>query len=113
MLDTNEVPTANKVSGVEGGNKLIEKYKKLSKTRKLSKFQKLAKSRKESSKSGNLPNFDAKKNGPSFPTPNAKMAFNCLWLAFTKATIFGYFDLKCLIQIKTDVSGYAIDDVLS
>ena len=72
MLVVKKVLAANKVDGDESGNKLIEKYGKLSKTRKLSK------SRKRLSKSGNL---------PKFLTPNARIAFNCLWLAFIKALI--------------------------
>ena len=83
----NEVFAANKVSGIEGGNKSIEKCEKLSKTGKLSNSQKSAKSRKKLLKSGNLPNFSAKKNEPSFLTPNTKTALNCLRLAFTKALI--------------------------
>ena len=51
--------------------------------------------------------------GPSFLTPKTRIAFNHLWLAFTKAPILQYFDLKCHIRIETDVSGYAIDGVLS
>ena len=76
MLVTNEVLAANKVGGIKDSDKLIEKRGKLSKTKKLSKSQKSAKSRKKSSKSGNLPSFDAKKNGPSFLTPNARTTFN-------------------------------------
>ena len=62
VLIANEVFVADKVGGVEGGDKSIEKYGKLSKTRKLSKSgnskgKKLAKSKKPS-KSRNSPNFD-------------------------------------------------------
>ena len=78
MLVANEVLTANEIGGIEGGNELIEKYRKLSKTRKLSKSQKLAKLGKKLSKSGNLPNFDAEENGLSFLIFDAKTAFNCL-----------------------------------
>ena len=69
---------ANKVGGVKGGDESIEKYKKLSKTRKLSKSRKSAKSRKKSSKSENLPNFNAKNNRPSFLIPDARTVFNHL-----------------------------------
>ena len=68
---------------------------------------------KKLSKSGNLPNFDAKNSRPSFLTPKARSAFNRLWLAFTEAPILQHFDPECHIWIKTDVSGYAISDVLS
>ena len=78
MLVVNEVLDANEVGSVEGGDELIEKCEKLSKTRKLSKSQKSAKLRKKLSKSGNLANFNSKKNKPSFSTPDARMAFNRL-----------------------------------
>ena len=87
----------NEVDGIKGSNKSIKKYGKLSKTRKLSKSQKSAKSRKKLSKRGNLPNFNAKENGLNFLIPNAKTAFNCLWLAFIKVLIFQYFDLEYYI----------------
>ena len=64
------------------------------KSRKLSKSQKLTKLRKKLSKSGNLPNFNAKKAGPSFLTSDAREAFNRLWLAFTKAPILWHFNPK-------------------
>ena len=88
MLVTNEVFATNEVGGVEGHDESIKKYRKLSKTRKLSKSQKVAKSRKKLSKSRNLSNFDAKENGLSFLTPNAKTALNHLRLTFIKAPIF-------------------------
>ena len=88
MLVANEVLAANEIGDVKGGNELIEKYRKLLKTRKLSKSQKLAKSRKKLSKSENSFNSDIKKNGPSFLTPDARITFNYLWLAFIKAPIF-------------------------
>ena len=40
----NKMLAANEVGGIEGGNKLIEKYRKLSKIGKLFKSQKLFKS---------------------------------------------------------------------
>ena len=113
VLVADKVFITDEVDGVEGGDESIEKYGKLSKTGKLSKSQKLAKSRKKSSKSGNLPNFNTKKNGPSFLTLDARMVFNHLQLAFTKALIFRHFDLECHIWIETDASGYAIGGVLS
>ena len=70
--------------GVEYAKK-SEKSKKLSKSRK-SKSEKLAKSKKLS-KSKNLPKFYAKKAEISFLTPDARIAFNYLQLAFTKAPI--------------------------
>ena len=60
-----------------------------------------------------MPNFDTTKAGPYFLTPGTREAFNRLRLAFTEALILQHFDPKCHIQIETDVSGYAISDVLS
>ena len=68
---------------------------------------------KKLSKSGNSPNFDTKNSGPSFLTPEARLAFNRLWLAFIKALILWHFDPKCHIRIKADASSYAIDNILS
>ena len=68
---------------------------------------------KKSSKSGNLPNFNAKDSGSSFLTPKARLTFNHLWLAFTKAPILWHFDPECHIYIETNASGYAIGSVLS
>ena len=50
---------------------------------------------------------------PNFLIFNAKKTFNHLWLAFIKALIFRHFDLKSHIQIKTNVTSYAIYRVLS
>ena len=73
----------------------------------------MSKSGKNSSKSGNSPNFGATEAGPSFLTPEARSAFNRLRLAFTKAPILRHFDPECHIRIETDASGYAIGGVLS
>ena len=110
MLVSDEVLAADKVDGVEGGDELIEKYGKLSKTGILSKSEKLkseklsksgksksektsksqnsAKSRKKLSKSRNSTNFDTTEDGPKFLTLDARTAFNRLWLVFTEASIF-------------------------
>ena len=66
----------DEAGGIEDSDESIEKCGKLSKTGRLSKSQKSAKSKKKLSKSGNLPYFNAEKNGPSFLTPNARIAFN-------------------------------------
>ena len=89
------------------------KKSRKSKGQKMSKSQKSAKSGKNSSKSGNSPNFGATEAGPSFLTPEARSAFNRLWLAFTEAPILWYFDPEYPIRIETDVSGYAIGGMLS
>ena len=78
----------------------------------MSKFQKSAKSKKLS-KSGNLPNFDAKDSGPSFLIPKARTTFNRLWLAFTKALILWHFDPECHNWIETDAVRYAIGGLLN
>ena len=96
----------------------------MSKSRKLSKSEKskseqtskswnLAKSGKKLSKSGNLTHFNATEIGPKFLTPNARTAFNRLWLAFTEAPILWYFDPEYHIQIETDALDYAIGRMLS
>ena len=113
VLIANKVLGANEVDGVESNDELIEKCEKLSKTGKLSKSQKLAKLRKKSSISGNLPNFDAKENKSSFLTSDARMTFNYLRLALIKTSILQYFDPEYHICIKTDVSGYTVNGVLS
>ena len=111
VLVADKILVANKVDGVKGGNKLIEKCGKSSKTEKLSKSQKLSKSeksksektsksqnlaklRKKSLKSGNSTNFNATKNKPKFLTPDTRTAFNRLRLAFIEAPILWHFDPK-------------------
>ena len=124
VLVVNKVFAINKIDSFEGSDESIEKCEKLSKTKKLSrlgksknekmsKSQNLAKSGKSLSKSGNLTNFNATEDGPKFLTPDARTAFNHLWLAFTEAPILWHFDSKCHIWIETDASGYTIGGVLS
>ena len=84
---------------------------KLSKSQK-SKSKKFAKS-KNPLKSRNLSKFDIKEVKSSFLTPNVRMAFNRLWLSFTQAPIFWYFDLKYYIWIETNVLDYVINKMLS
>ena len=50
---------------------------------------------------------------PNFLTPDAKKTFNYLRLAFIKTPILRHFDLKSHIQIKINVSDYAMDRVFS
>ena len=61
------------------------------------KSQNLAKPEKKLSKSENSTNFDATEDRPKFLTPNARTAFNHLWLAFIEAPILQYFDPECYI----------------
>ena len=95
MLVANEVFAINKFDDVENSHKLIGKYRKWLKIRKLSKTLKLSKSKnlkgeklfksqkltklgKKLLKSGNLSNFDIKKNKLRFLILNAGIIFNCL-----------------------------------
>ena len=95
-----KVLTANEVGDVEGDDGSNDRSKHMmpkigrSESQKSAKSQKLSKSRKSKgeklkkpSKSGNSPNFDAKDRELSFLTPEARSAFNRLWLAFTKAPV--------------------------
>ena len=50
---------------------------------------------------------------PNFLTSNTKKVFNHLQLAFIKAPILQHFDLKSHIQIKINMSRYAIGRILS
>ena len=84
----------DKINGFGGDVKHTKKSGK-SKSQKTFKSRKSAKSGKNSSKSENSSNFCATKSGPSFLTPEVRTAFNCLWLAFTKALILQHFDLEC------------------
>ena len=118
MLATDEVDS------IKGGDESIKKCGKSSKTRKSSKSQKSksektsksknsAKSGKKSSKSGNLIKFHVTEDKPKFLTPDARIAFNRLRLAFTEAPILWHFHPKYHIRMETDASGYAIDSMLS
>ncbi len=49
----------------------------------------------------------------SFLTPEARLAFTRLRLAFTEAPIFHHLNPEHYIRIETDASGYAIGGVLS
>ena len=53
------------------------------------------------------------KAGPKFLTPNARIVFNYLWLAFIKAPILWHFDPKYHIWIETDALSYAIGGMLN
>ena len=75
--------------------KKSEKSRNLSKFHKL-KSKKLAKSKKPS-KSWNSSKFNVEETGLSFLTPNTKMVFNCLYLAFIEALILWHFNSECHI----------------
>ena len=74
-------------------------------------LRKSAKS-KSQTKSGHLGNSNDLEK-PKFLTPKAKKVFNRLSQAFIKALILQHFDPECHISIKTDMSSYAIIEVLS
>ena len=104
--------------------KYTKKWEKLSKLENLSKLRKsksekmskswnLAKWEKNLLKSRNLTNFDITEARPKVLTPDAKITFNYLRLAFIEASIFWYFDLKYYIRMKTDALGYAISRILN
>ena len=94
-LISDKLKTSNGKSGISIDSDGMEHAKKseklktqnLLKSQKLFKSQKSAKTRKKLSKRGNSTNFDAKKTKLNFLIPKARMTFNCLWLAFTKALI--------------------------
>ena len=87
VLDANEVLVADEVdSAGGGGDGSSDGSKRVEPKTGRSESKKSAKSKKPS-KSGNSPNFDAKKAGSSFLTPGAREAFNRLRLAFTEAPI--------------------------
>ena len=69
------------------------------------KVQKTSKS-KNLSKSKTVGSLD-------FLTPRAKLVFTKLRQVFFKALILYHFDSKCHIRMETDVSGYAIGEVLN
>ena len=57
--------------------------------------------------------FKSKKTELGFLTLGARIAFTKLKQAFIKAPILHHLDSECYIQIETDISGYAIVEVLS
>ena len=61
----------------------------------------------------NLCKFYTKETKLNFLNPSAKKSLNCLWLAFTKASILWYFDLECYIWIEANALGYVIYGVLN
>ena len=80
-------------------NKVGKKDQKMSKSKNLFKFKKLSKSKKTLES--------------NFFTLGARLAFTKLRQTFVKAPILYYFDLERYIRIEMDISGYAIDGVLS
>lgn len=57
--------------------------------------------------------FKTKFSRICFLIPKAKVVFIYLKKIFTKVLILHYLDLKRHIQIKIDVSSFAIDEILS
>ena len=112
-LTSKEVCNGEDGDGVDGGGMEIAKKSGKLKDQKTYKSRKLSKSGKNSSKSGNSPNFGATESGPSFLIPEVRSTFNRLWLAFTKAPILWHFNPEYYIWIETDALGYVIGGVLS
>ena len=85
----------NEVDGFGMSRNDMEYAKKLgklfklgkSKSKKTFKSQNLIKLRKKLSKSGNSTNFNVMEARPKFLTPDARTAFNCLWLTITEVPI--------------------------
>ena len=73
----------------------------------------MAKSGKKLSNSENSINFDVTEDESKFLISDARIAFNCLRLAFIEAPILQHFDLECHIWIKIDTLSYAISGMLS
>ena len=92
-LDGSKIDGDKVDSGEFGDNEIEKKAQKLSKSKNLTKSKKMV--------------------GSDFFTSRAILAFTKLKQAFVKAPIFYYFDPERHIRIKTNVSGYAIDKVLS
>ena len=65
------------------------------------------------SKNHYFPKSRPEEAGKGFLTPEARLTFTQLRQAFVEASILHHFDPKSHIWIETDVSGYAIGDVLS
>ena len=59
-----------------------------------------------------FPNIGATKE-PKILTLNGRNTFNYLWLAFIKALILQYFDLKSHNRIEIDTLGYIIGKLMS
>ena len=98
-FDESEIGDGEIDSSKVGENKIGKKGQKTSKFKNSSKFQK---------------SFKFKKTiRLNFFTLGVRLVFTKLRQAFIKAPIFHHFDLKHHIQVETDVSGYAIDRVLS
>ena len=73
----------------------------------------LSKSKKSKNAKSGIQTHIGATGEPTFLTSDTREAFNQLKQAFTKAPILQHFDPECHIQIKTNVSGYTIEGVLS
>lgn len=65
------------------------------------------------SKKSTIPGNNRATKELKFLTSSVRKALNLLRQAFIKAPILQHFDLEYYIQIKTNVSGYAIRSILS
>ena len=98
-LDENEFNDGKVDGGKVGDNKVGKKIQKTSKSKNLFKSKNLSKSKKTV--------------GLDFFTSRARLAFNKLIPMFVKAPILYHFDPEYHIWVETNVSGYAIDGVIS
>ena len=80
-------------------NEIGKKSPKMTKSKNLFKSKKLSKLKK-------IVRLD-------FFTPKARLVFTELRQTFIEAPILHHLDLKCYIQVETDISGYAISEVSS
>ena len=103
-LDGSEIDSG-KVDGGKIDDKIGKKSQKTSKSKNLFKSKKFSKSKK-------LSKFK-KILRSEFLTPKAKLAFIKLRQVFVRAPILYHFDSKHHIWVETDVSGYAISEVLT
>ena len=92
-LDRSKINNSEMIEGEIRDDEVKKKVQKLSKSKNLLKSKKTV--------------------GSDFFIPGARLAFIKLRQVFVKAPILYHFDLKCYIQIETDVLGYAIGGVLS
>ena len=75
--------------------------------------RKLAKSKSRKLFKSRNPRNSRAMEKPKFLISKARGIFNYLKQAFTKTSILQHFDLEHYIWIRTNISGYAIDGILS
>ena len=115
---TNPKKTNNEVDGniaargsIVGGGEAINQINPTKKEKqvKITKFKNLIKSKNHDFP----PNSRNREVKTGFFIPKARLAFIHLRQAFIEALILYHFDPKCYIRIETNISGYAIGEILS